>query len=395
MMRVLMVTRETGPDRRYGLGRSLMPIVEAMQAQGIEVRYLCQDDLAPQQLQWREDFLQRAARWPGLRHRPDWMALVRAWTERLQVGAMAGKVALGEQYTHVHAHDPWLALGVRYALRASGKRVRWGVTEHGFGSYSTATHQDGLTQGPWVQRLMRRIENRVLAESDWVIVPTKACLAELARDLGVASVPRHWHAVPHAKPGVDAAGAQAREAARAALGWAADDFVVLGVGRLVPLKCFDRVIEACAIVGNELPTLRVVLLGGGDPAELKAVAAASGMGERVEFAFVDDVTPYLHGADIYVSASSTESFGLANLEALCAGLPSICNPVGGVAEVVGDGAWLVPGDTPALAQSIAALAREPSLRHDWARRALARADNWPRAAEITQRYVELYQAARA
>ncbi len=394
-MRVMMVTRETGPDRRYGLGRSLMPVVEAMQARGIAVRYLCQDDITPGQLQYREDMIRRFSRWPGLRMRADWMAIVRAWVERLQVGVTAARIARDEHYTHVHAHDPWLALGVWFGLIGSGKQVRWGVTEHGFGSYSMATHQDGLTQGPWMQRLMRRIETTVLSHAHWVIAPTKACLVELARDLCVGAPPAHWHAVPHAKPAVGLTSDDSRSQARAQLGWQADEFVVLGVGRLVPLKCFDRVIEACAEVVREVPALRVVLLGGGDPAELKAVAARCGMDERVEFAFVDEVTPYLHAADIYVSASSTESFGLANLEALCAGLTSICSPVGGVAEVVGDGAWLVPNDTAALAKSIAALARDPSLRHDWARRAAGRSGSWPAAEEITQRYVEIYQAPRA
>ena len=111
------------------------------------------------------------------------------------------------------------------------------------------------------------------------------------------------------------------------------------------------------------------------------------------FAFVDDVTPYYHGADIYVSASSTESFGLANLEALCAGLPAICSPVGGVAEVVREGAWLVPNEVDALADAIRTLAANEAMRHDWARRALARAASWPTVQDITQHYVDIYQAA--
>ncbi len=39
---VLMVTREMSGDRRYGLGRSLMPIVDALMDKGWHVRYLCQ-----------------------------------------------------------------------------------------------------------------------------------------------------------------------------------------------------------------------------------------------------------------------------------------------------------------------------------------------------------------
>ncbi|WP_395687277.1 glycosyltransferase family 4 protein [Caenimonas koreensis] len=354
-MRVLMVTRETAPDKRYGLGRSLTPIVEALQARGIDTRYYCQDDLTPTQLQWRDALWQRMSTWRGLRGRADRLALARAWIERLQVGTAAGRIAIAEGYTHVHAHDPWLAAGVSHAFGKQANSVRWGVTEHGFGSYSVATQLDGLDQGPLMQWLLRRIEKKVLARADWVIAPTKACLTELARELRVGGIPTHWHEVPHAKPAIAPRDDASRLASRDRLNWAPDELVVVSVGRLVPLKCFDRLIAACAKAS--VAHIRLAILGGGDPAELQAVAAQNGLAGRVEFAFVDDVTPYLHGADIYVSASSTESFGLANLEALCAGLPSICSPVGGVPEVVGDGAWLVPNDIASLAKAIASLAR--------------------------------------
>ena len=54
--RVLMVTREQLADRRYGLGRSLLPVVEALTAQGWTVPYLCQHDLQPAQLAKRQQW---------------------------------------------------------------------------------------------------------------------------------------------------------------------------------------------------------------------------------------------------------------------------------------------------------------------------------------------------
>ena len=390
-MRVLMVTRETAPDKRYGLGRSLAPIVEGLQAHGVHTRYFCQDDLTFAQLKWRNDLWTRMSKWPGLRGSPGRMALARAWLERLQVGHAAGRLALAENYTHVHAHDPWLAAGVSQALAGQPKKVLWGVTEHGFGSYSVATQLDGLEQGRFTQWLMRRIERKVLARAEWVVAPTKACLTELGRELGVGPTPAHWHVVPHARPQVAPADTPSRQASREERGWADDDFVVVSIGRLVPLKCFDRLIAACAQAG--VPKLRLAILGGGEASQLQGVAASQGIADRVEFAFVDDVIPWLHGADLYVSASSTESFGLANLEALCAGLPAICSPVGGVPEVVGDGAWLVPNQTQDLSKAIATLACDATLRQDWAQRAAARAASWPTAHDITQRYVDIYQAA--
>lgn len=388
-MRVLMVTRENGEDRRYGLGRSLMPLVEPLRAAGAETRYFCQEDLGEDDLARRRRQLHFLSGLPLIRGRAPRVNLLRAWQERLQVGYAAARVAVREGYTHVHAHDPWLACGVALGLRRQGARgIRWGFTQHGFGSYSHATHEDGLVQGPLAQSWMRRIERAVSRNAHWVTAPTAASLAQVARDLGLAGTPAHWHHVPHARPGIAPTSLRARQSARAALGWPEGEVVVLAVGRLVSLKCFDRVVRACA---SQAHRVRLQLLGTGDAAGLQALADDLGLESRLGVAATDDVTPYFHAADIYMSASSTESFGIANLEALCAGLPAICSAVGGVPEVVGDGGWLVPNDTQTLTRALAALIGDAQSREKWAQRGLARAAQWPTAQDIAERYVAIYQ----
>jgi hypothetical protein len=54
-VRIVHVTRELGIDRRYGIGRSLSPVILALADLGHEVRYLTQDDQTP-----RSSELQRA-----------------------------------------------------------------------------------------------------------------------------------------------------------------------------------------------------------------------------------------------------------------------------------------------------------------------------------------------
>jgi glycosyltransferase involved in cell wall biosynthesis len=389
MPRILMVTRETGPDRRYGLGRSLAPVVAALQGEGAHVRYFCQEDLSPADLERRQSWWHRLSSLPFVRGRASRLALVRAWLERLQVGAAAGRLALTEGYSHLHAHDPWIACGIWWATR--GRGIRWGITQHGFGSYSLATHADGLTQGPAAQRWLRRIEAAVVNRADWVTAPTHAALEQVARDLCLPKTGAHWHCVPHGRPDIGAPTAAQRIAARGQLQWRDDELVVLGVGRLAPLKCFDRLVDACA--DQALASLRLVLLGGGDPAPFMAQAEARGFADRLQITTVDNVTPYLHGADIYASASSTESFGLANLEALCAGLPAVCSAVGGVPEVVGDGAWLVPNDVASISGALRALIADSALRRTWSERALARTAQWPTHEAIARQYLGIYRAA--
>ena len=391
-MRVLMVTRESAEDRRYGLGRSLAPVLAAMSEAGVEARYFCADDVSPEGTAQRQAKVEQLSQLPLIRGRPNRINLLRAWSERLHVGFVAARLAQNESYTHVHAHDPWLACGVALGLRwYRARAVRWGLTQHGFGSYSQATHDDGLEQGPAAQSWLRRVERAITARAHWVTAPTHAALAQLARDLALTRIPAHWHHVPHARPSMVAVDGPRRQAARVALDWSEGDLVVLAVGRLVPLKCFDRLVQACAAQANQRVHLQV--LGGGDASALQALARSLGFGERLRVSSTPEIQPQYHAADVYMSASSTESFGLANLEALCAGLPAICSAVGGVPEVVGDGGWLVPNDAATLGRALSALLDDVALRGMWAQRAVARATQWPLAAEIAQRYVAIYQAA--
>lgn len=387
-----MVTRETGPDRRYGLGRSLQPVVDGLHRQGIAATYFCQEDLPPARIAQREDVLRRICGLPGVRGRVTRQVMARAWIERLHVGFSAGRRARASGATHVHVHDPWIAVGlVAGLLGRGGGRIRWGITEHGFGSYAEATRLDGLEQGPRARRLLRAIERFMLARAHWVLAPTLSALEALAADLRCARA-LHWHAVPHARPPIAPADAQRRAQARAQLGIGSDALVVLGIGRLVPLKRFDLLLQACAAQRDA--RLRLVLLGAGDAQALHAQAEALGFGGQLQVAFVEDVTPYLHAADVYVSTSSTESFGLANLEALCAGLPSICTAVGGVPEVMGEAARLIPQDATGLQEALSGMLSEPEKRHHWATRAKARATAWPDADEVTRRYVAIYEEAQ-
>ncbi len=385
---VLMVTREMSGDRRYGLGRSLMPIVDALTEKGWRVRYLCQEDLPAASQDKRHGWLARLRKLPGVASRPHVQQVMGALAERMHMGWLAAHVARQEGYKAVHLHDPWLGLGFwlgRKRLRLQS--VRWGITEHGFGCYSRATHEDGLLQGPRLQRWLRRLEAFVLQRAHWVTAPTQLALDQLARDLALPFNPSHWHAISHAAPVM---ALMPREAACQSLGWSSKDFHVLGVGRLVPLKRFDILVAACASLAHRYPSLHLHLLGDGDRAGLQRVADAAGFGDRIHFAMVDDVQPYYAAADAYVSTSVTESFGLANFEALIAGLPCICTAVGGVPEVMGNGAWLIPVDQGALEPALEALVSQPAQRQALAARAVAQARQAPNLESVVEQYVQLF-----
>ena len=385
---VLMVTREMSDDRRYGLGRSLMPVVDALAAKGWRTRYLCQEDLAPAAKDKRNRWLVRMCQLPGVAGRPHVQQVLGALTERMHMGWFAARTARDQGYTAVHLHDPWLGLGFWLGTkRLRLRNVRWGITEHGFGCYSRATHDDGLVQGPRLQRWLRRLEAFVLGAADWVTAPTQLALDQLARDLALPSNPAHWHAVSHAAPVL---APMDRQAACQTLGWSTHDIHVLGVGRLVPLKRFDMLVTACASLAHRYPSLHLHLLGDGDRLGMQQLADAAGFGSRIHFATVDDVSPYYAAADVYVSTSVTESFGLANFEALIAGLPCICTAVGGVPEVMGNGARLIPVDQGVLLAALDELIGNPAQRQALSERAIAQALLAPDVASVVEQYVQLF-----
>jgi glycosyltransferase involved in cell wall biosynthesis len=268
------------------------------------------------------------------------------------------------------------------------RHLRWGIGVHGFGCYSRATHEDGLTQGPRLQRWLRRIEAAILDAANWVTAPTQLALDQLARDLALPFNPKHWRVVPHAAPQMVMLD---RVLARKQLGWQADGFHVLGVGRLANVKRFDILVAACASLATRYPALHLHLLGDGDRSTLQQIADAAGFGDRLHFAVVDDVGPYLSAADAYASTSVTESFGLANFEALFAGLPCICTAVGGVPEVMGQGAWLIPVDQDVLAGALEELMRRPEIRQMLSARAAVQAKRAPNLQRVVDQYVEIFR----
>lgn len=385
---VLMVTREHASDRRYGLGRSLSTVVNELRGRGISVQYLCQADLPDSHIEHRDKAFHLLSVLPGVKGYPIRVNILYAWIERLVMGWYAAEVTRRERLQRVHLHDPWLAVGFWLGAKLLCRHhLRWGLTEHGYGSYSRATHEDGLTQGPRARRVLRRIEALVLDAADWVIVPTRLALNRLAEDLEMASVPSHWRVLPHACRRITR---WEKAAARAALGWEPHALYVLAVGRIVPLKRFERLLEACLRLAPGFPGLRLCLLGEGGE-DLRQMADGSGRGEILQIVTTDDVSPYLAATDVYVSTSSTESFGLSNLEAICAGVPSICTAVGGVPEVVGNGAYLIRDDLSDLSEVLNLFLSSSKVRSRWTDLALEHAEAWPSIREVGDGYVEIYR----
>ncbi len=135
-------------------------------------------------------------------------------------------------------------------------------------------------------------------------------------------------------------------AIRAAQPWPAERVTVLAIGRLEPYKGHHRVVEAML----DVPAAQLVVVGRGPQRDaLRAQADRLGLADRVRV--LDDVaTPELHRwlrtADVLVSVSEHEAFGMAPVEAAAAGCRTVLSDIPAHREVardhLGGSAALVP-----------------------------------------------------
>ena len=110
---------------------------------------------------------------------------------------------------------------------------------------------------------------------------------------------------------------------------------LLAVGRLVPPKGFDLLIESLALCRD--PRLRLTLLGEGPMREeLEVLAHSKGLTGQVRFAgFQKNPYPFFAQADVFVLSSRFEGFPNVLLEALACGTPVVAMPaLGGVREIL-------------------------------------------------------------
>jgi glycosyltransferase involved in cell wall biosynthesis len=141
---------------------------------------------------------------------------------------------------------------------------------------------------------------------------------------------------------------------------------VISVGRLVSNKGFQTLIDAACLLND--PGIVFTIVGEGPQrAEFEGQIATRQPGSPVHLVgHIDNPFPMLASADILLSVSERESFGIVLVEALCLGVPVVATDCpSGPAEILEDGKFgeLVPvGDAAAVARAIQNLADDGSRR---------------------------------
>ncbi|MFR9779517.1 glycosyltransferase family 4 protein [Micromonospora sp. MS34] len=233
---------------------------------------------------------------------------------------------------------------------------------------------------------LSRLAERIVARNVRVALGASDDLVERAAALGATDA----RLAPVAAPALPAP-RRRRAAVRAEFGLAPDRPLIVSVGRLHPQKRYDVLIDAAARWRTRNPAPAVVIAGSG-PAYLQLAARISAARAPVTLlGHRTDVADLLAGADLALVTSDWEARQLFAQEALSAGVPLVATAVGGLPELVGDAAVLVPaGDVDAVDAAVRDLLDDEARRADLGRRGAARAATWPTEADTVTALADLY-----
>ena len=145
--------------------------------------------------------------------------------------------------------------------------------------------------------------------------------------------------------------------------------LVGSVGEIRPLKGHEDFLRAAAVIIRHFPKTHFLIAGvdasrsGENLRALERLIADLDLTQHVRlFGWLDDLPSFYGALDVFVSASHTESFGLAIAEALASGTPVVATRTEGAEEILSpeESGSLVPvGDVEALAMAVTALLENP------------------------------------
>ena len=158
---------------------------------------------------------------------------------------------------------------------------------------------------------------------------------------------------------------EAVDAARRALAIGRDERVVVVVARLVAGKGHVLALRALQILLTGRPSTRLLVVGDGPERHpLELAARRLGVARHVDFlGQSDDVAVLLAVADVVLSASESEGFGLTVLEGMAAGRPVVATRQPAYDDFVVDGgsALIVPHEPEPMADALRRVFDRPDL----------------------------------
>jgi glycosyltransferase involved in cell wall biosynthesis len=249
---------------------------------------------------------------------------------------------------------------------------------------SVHTHLSTLLKKNITRPVLKAIiKNRY--QKDLVIVPTQGVADDLAQNFNVTSA----KIIPH---GIDLDRVQTL-AAETVPDLPPQPYIV-SLGRLTQAKDYPTTLRAFAEAKSKGLPHNLVILGAGElDRDLRNLAHSLNIAPHTHFlGHRDNPYPYLKHADFFVLSSTTESFGLALLEAMALALPTIATQTAGALELLryDEFGILAPIQNPsALANEILDLANSPARRSHYSEQSRRRAANYT-LEKMTRHYRDLF-----
>lgn len=387
-MNILHVTRACGTDPRYGIHKSLLPIVRVLRDRGHSVEVLDQDQASLIPLKpWESWLVKQYLELMRIRFGKKGLTAWHVVRERVEVGIRAAQLAARTNVTHVHCHDALLGYMYDFFRKIYRSSSNWGITEHAYGRFVKL--RPGIETSRRSLTILQKQELHATLKSRWILFPTKSGMGQFLEDMQLKEPLQGCHVVRHAI----AIELIDRGAARKKLNINNDEKLMIAAGGLIPMKRFDLLLQAASLLPRPIMP-RIILLGEG-PEEQALIkqAAALNLADHVTITATDHIGEYLSAADVYVSTSATESFGMANCEALAAGVPSVLTAVDAVPELAGNAALLVADDPREIAGAIHSILTSEDVQRKLKTNAAARIALWQRPEAIADRMIEIYEKA--
>jgi len=172
--------------------------------------------------------------------------------------------------------------------------------------------------------------------------------------------------VPNAVDPMDVTPEQ-RKATRTNCGFSDDDFIIVGVGQLCQQKNFSFFIDVLSELLKNGNDVKGIIVGNGPLADnLKKRSEAAGLQQRLFFAGeVKSPRSIIATGNVFFLSSGWEGMPNVVMEAMSAGIPTVCTDVFGVRDLIRDGVegFIIPlDDVVAARQKVEILIKDYSLR---------------------------------
>lgn len=171
---------------------------------------------------------------------------------------------------------------------------------------------------------------------------------------------------------------------------------LLTIGELHPIKRHTNLIQVLPQLLSTFPNLRLVIIGDG---ELRHTLAAEIRAAKLEqHAFlvgsITEAARFLRAADVFVLPSKSESYGYVLHEAGLAGIPVVASNVGGIPDIVINGAsgrLVPPDDLPSLVSAISNTLKDTTTTEQY-RAALQKSMSTRTVEHMTTETTRLYSS---